>query len=231
MMKLKKTFSYISALTISLITALFPLPANAQRHHMRSTVERDTVALFRGIAVSVDAVGAIQRWVSDYGQYEGALKLNLKDRYFPTIEFGYGDADHDDEVTGIHYTSKAPYGRIGIDFNLLKDKHDIYRLYLGARYGYTSFKYSIDSPGIEDPLWQTHSEYSMKDIQCKYHWAEAVAGVQAKIAGPLHLGWSVRYRSRLSQKHGDAGEPWYVPGFGKSGSSRLGAIFNIILEL
>lgn len=56
----------------------------------------------------------------DYGQYEAALRINLKDRYFPIVELGIGKADHNDDATDITYNTSAPYAKIGVDFNLLK---------------------------------------------------------------------------------------------------------------
>jgi hypothetical protein len=47
----------------------------------------------------------------------------------------------------------------------------------------------------------------------------------------VRMGWSVRYKRRLFHTHGDIGEAWYVPGYGKGGNSRLGGEFNITLEL
>lgn len=227
-MQLKNISTYICILAISLF---FSERAEAQKRKVPTVIEADTVPFFCGIAISADAAGAIQRWVSDYGQYEAALRVNLKGRYFPIIELGIGTASHEDDVTGIHYESSAPYGRIGCDFNVMKNKHDDYRIYVGARYAFTSFKYDLSAPGVADPVWGGEAFYGGKDISCSYHWAEGLAGVDAKIAGPIRLGWSVRYRSRISQKYGETGKPWYVPGFGKSGSSRLGATFNIIFEL
>ena len=84
---------------------------------------------------------------------------------------------------------------------------------------------------MEDPVWGTATPYGEKDVKGSYHWIEALVGVDAKIAGPLRLGWSVRYRSRLAKKSGEIGDPWYVPGFGKQGGSVLGATFNITFEL
>ena len=52
----------------------------------------------------------------------------------------------------------------------------------------------------------------------------------AKIFGPLHLGWSVRYKRRLSYDIAEMGNCWYVPGYGKAGSTRLGGTFNIMLN-
>jgi hypothetical protein len=168
--------------------------------------------------------------LSDYGQYEGAVRVNLRDRYFPIVEVGLGKADHTNAMTNLRYSTSAPYGRIGIDFNLMKNKHDIYRLYGGVRYAYTSFKYDIEHPGVTDPYWGDVAEFSAKDVKAHYHWAEVLFGVEAKIWGPIHLGWSARYKRRISYKSGDIGKSWYVPGYGKNGGSRLGGTFNVILE-
>lgn len=200
------------------------LPASAQTSLQLPEKPRTTT-----LEVSVDALGAVQRLVSSYGQYEAALRWNLNDKYFPIVEVGIGDADKEEETTKLHYTTTAPYGRLGVDLNMLRDKHDDYRVYVGIRAAYTSFKYDLASTeDITDPVWGGSHPVDVQGEKCSYLWAELVGGVQAKIWGPLHLGWSIRYKNRLHQKYGDAGEPWYVPGFGKRGSSRLGGEFNVI---
>jgi len=55
--------------------------------------------------------------------------------------------------------------------------------------------------------------------------------VDVTIWGPLHLGWSVRYRNRTSSDTGEYGDCWYVPGFGKSKSTNLGGTFNITFDI
>ena len=194
-------------------------------------IKNDSVPLFNGIAVSVDLVGPMQMVFGDYGQYEAALRINLKNRYFPIVELGIGKADHNDDATDITYKTSAPYAKIGVDFNLLKNKHDIYRLFAGARYAFTSFKYDLSHPGMTDPVWGGMAPYEGYGIKCSYQWLEIVIGVDAKMWGPVHLGWSVRYRSRLSHNDGTMGNTWYVPGFGKAGSSSLGGTFNIAIDI
>ena len=191
----------------------------------------DTIPLFRGFAVSADLVGVAQKVTGDYGQYEAAVRLNLKDRYFPVVELGIGSADCTDDITGLHYETSAPYARIGVDFNLLKNKHDDYRLFAGLRYAFTSFKYDLTHPGMEDPVWGNVAPYENYDVKCSYQWFEAVFGVDAKIWGPFHLGWSVRYKSRLSADEGHLGNAWYVPGFGESKSSTLGGTFHVAIDI
>lgn len=228
--------TYISALTVSLALLMCASGATAQSRKgngkSRSAAEvADTVPLFRGFAVAVDLVGPAQLMLSDYGQYEASLRINLKDKYFPIVELGYGKANHLNDMTDISYKTSAPYGRIGMDFNVLKNKHDDYRLYAGARLAMTSFKYDLSKPPLTDPVWKEEVPYTASDVKCSYAWIEALLGVDAKIWGPVHLGWSVRYRSRVSYDVGDYGNCWYVPGFGKAGSSRLGGTFNISIDI
>ena len=193
-------------------------------------VEKDTTALFKNIAVSVDLVGVAQLAFGDYGQYEPAVRINLKDKYFPILELGYGKANTTDETTNNTFKTKAPYGRIGIDFNLLKNKHDIYRLYGGVRYAFTSYKYDIINTTVTDPVWKDQVDFSYTGEKENMHWLELGLGVDAKIAGPLHLGWSVRYKRRLIHSEGAIGNSWYAPGFGRNEGSHLGGTFNVILE-
>jgi len=210
----------------------FTLCAFGQRHPKTPMPpETDSVAFFQGFAVSVDIAGIIQEAVSDYGQYEGALRINLKDKYFPIIEAGIGKASHDDAVSKVRYRSTAPYFRVGLDLNLMKMKHDVNRIYGGVRYGFSKFEYDIHHPGLMDPVWGGVGEYDMENVSCNYHWAEVVAGVDSKIWGPIHLGWSVRYRKRIAHDNGPLGNVWYVPGYGKAGSIRLGGTFNVIIDI
>ncbi|WP_317125318.1 DUF6048 family protein [Prevotella sp. OH937_COT-195] len=227
MMPRKSIYAYILSLTISLLS----VSQNAVAQYRKVIEVPDTLPFCRGIAVSADLVGAGMAVLGNYGQYEGAVRVNLRDRYFPIVEVGFGKTDYTDDVTGMRYKTRAPYGRLGIDFNLMKNKHDIYRLYGGMRYAYTSWKFDLEHSGVTDPVWGETAEYGGKDIKCHYHWVEAVFGVDATIWGPLHLGWSVRYRQRISFDNGELGNSWYVPGYGKNGNSCLGGTFNIILEI
>lgn len=235
-MTVKRTSSFVSrVITISLLliavttaTAQSRKDATADK---KLTAQKDTVAFFRGVAVSADVVGLAQLAFSDYGQYEAALRINLKDRYFPVFELGYGTADSDNPTTNLKYKTSAPYWRVGMDFNIAKNKHDAYRVYAGARYAMTYYKFDVVGNGLKYPVWGDDVDYNVKGMKAYYHWMEAVFGVDAKIAGPLRLGWSVRYRRRITHDDGNIGKTWYVPGYGKQGGSRLGGTFNIIFEI
>lgn len=205
------------------------LPSAAQEKKIVET--KDSIPFINGIYVSADAVGLVEYMASDHGQFEAAVRVNIKDKVYPVFEMGYGMCDYDDDVTKIHYETKAPYARIGFDFNLLKNKRDIYKLFCGLRYGFTKFDVDLTCPSLKDPVWGTPANYGGEGIECNYHWIEAAMGIDAKIWGPLHLGWSIRYRQRISYDCGDIGECWYVPGYGKAGSSRIGGNFYVTIKI
>ena len=221
---------YIRRAAISLLLLLGAQGASAQLKFF--SLQKDSIPLFRGFAVSFDLAGPAMMQLSDQGQYEGALRVNLHDEWFPILEAGYGKANHeDDPVTGIRYQTSAPYFRIGIDKNLLKQKHGPNRFYAGLRYGFTSYKVDMSRDNFPDPVWQWDTGFGVRDEKCSYHWLEVALGVDAKIFGPLHLGWSVRYKRRIAHNDGILGRTWYVPGYGIYGDSRLGGTFNVIIDI
>lgn len=221
----------ISTYTLALTFSLLLFPSNGYCQLKKIFHMEDTTAWFQGVEVSADVVGAAMKTLGDYGQYEAALRINLKDRYFPIVELGYGMCDHTDDATFINYKTNAPYGKIGVDFNILKNKHDIYRVYLGGRYALTSFSVDYESRPVADYYWGGISPWGETDMKCNYHWAELLFGIQAKIWGPIHLGWSLRYLRRISYKQGEHSNAWYVPGFGISDNANFGATFNVIVAI
>lgn len=223
------TSTSISRATISLVLMLVSLTANGQKLFR---LEKDSIPLMRGFQVSFDLVGAAQMMFGDYGQYEAALRLNLHDQWFPIVEVGYGKANHEEDlVTGLTYKTSAPYFKAGVDFNLLKRKHQSNRLFAGFRYAYTSYKVDLWRQNLPDPVWLWETGFGVRDEQCSQHWLEAVIGIDAQVFGPFHLGWSVRYKQRLAHDDGLIGKTWYVPGFGLWDTSALGATFNVIIDI
>ena len=225
----QNTSTFISRLVVSALLLAAAMAAHAQGKLF--AIKKDSVPVLNGFAVSVNVAGPVILALSDYGEYEAAVRLNLHDQYFPTVEVGYGKAEHDDEVTGLYYKTQAPFFRIGCDLNLLKNKHSANRLYAGLRYAFTSYKVDMAHPTFEDPVWQWDTGFSISGMDCNQHWMEVVFGLDSKIWGPFHLGWSVRYKLRLAHNDGTAGNTWYVPGYGKYGDTRIGANFNVIIDI
>lgn len=181
---------------------------------------------FESLTVGVDLVGPAMHLFSDHGEYQAYAQLNIKGKYLPAIEIGYGKADKDNFITQIAYKSKGMFGRIGCDFNILKNKHDDYRFMAGLRYGLTSFNY--DTTLAPDSITGSRTTVSEK---CTLHWAELVLGVDAKVWGPLHMGWTMRYRRRIKATNYQY-NPQYAPGFGDvDAGTQIMFLYTVAVQL
>lgn len=189
------------------------------------------IRLFEGFSVSADVVGPIMYKFSSWGQFEGALRMNLKERYFPIVELGLGHSDHTDDNTDLHFKTNSPYIRIGCDYNFAKDLYSGNRVFGGIRLAYSKIKFDLDGPDLVDPVWGQTFVYNFKDQDASARWAELVFGIEAKIWHNFHLGWSLRYKMRLSQSKPEIGQAWYIPGFGKNDDHTFGGTFNLIFDI
>jgi hypothetical protein len=195
-------------------------------------IEQPKLALFQGFTLSADILGPIIYLLSDYGSTEAALRLNLKNTYFPIVEVGYGKCESTDIETNISYSTSAPFFRAGIDFNILKNKFMDNRLYVGARYGMSSFKFDMSGPAMTDPIWGGSSPYSYHNAKSTSSWMEVVFGVQVKIWRNFHMGWSVRYKQELHIGQPSYAKPYYIPGYGTTtDTSCWGGTYNLIFDL
>ena len=109
--------------------------------------------LYNGMSVGLDLWGiGSSVFGGDFLSSEVAVDVNLKNRFFPIAELGYGSTDTWSDK-GIHYKSNAPYFRIGMDYNTLYKKQHGHMLLVGLRYGVSSFKYDVDALGLDDPIY------------------------------------------------------------------------------
>ena len=109
--------------------------------------------LYNGFSVGMDLWGLGGKvFGSDFLSSEVAVDVDLKHRYFPVAEIGFGATDAWSDQ-GIHYKSSAPYLRIGMDYNTLFRKAHGHQLRVGLRYATSSFDYDIRSLGVNDPIY------------------------------------------------------------------------------
>ncbi len=250
----RRILNYSISLALCLLTAL-PLYAQngtapASSNNSKSKKEQKKkpeieYPLYNGVSVGLDLFGPIASgFGSDFFSTEVSVDVDLKHRYFPIVEIGYGTTDTwSDE--GIHYKSSAPYFRIGIDYNALYKKKHGQMLLVGFRYGYSSFKYDINDLSInddiyggtiyksnlEDDVWGDSLPYHYNGMKGSMHWVEFCVGIRANIWKRLYMGWSLRFKYELSTSGDVYGDPWYIPGYGKYDSSRVGVTYTITYKL
>lgn len=176
--------------------------------------------LYNGVSVGLDLWGlGSKAFGGDFLSTEVSVDVNLKNRFFPIAEIGYGltDAWNDN---GIHYKSNAPYFRVGMDYNALYNKQHGHMLLVGLRYAASSFKYDVEglavndpiyggivgNPNLEDEIWGGSLPYNYKGMKGSMQWAEFCVGIRAHIWKQLYMGWALRFKFKLtesSDKYGD----------------------------
>ena len=196
--------------------------------------EWQATPFYQGSFVGLDIFGLGSKvFGGDYTSTEINAEVNLKNRYFPVIEIGYGTIDTTNDETDIHFNTSAPYFRIGANYNVFYKKPHLPGYFtVGLRYGYTSFKYDIQAPDLVDPNWgHTSIPFDYKGVKTNVGWIELVLGLKANVFQNFYMGFTARYRSRLSMKKNEYSEPYYIPGYGKGKSSNLGITYNLVYKL
>lgn len=230
---MKKRPISTSIIGLLIMSSLFGLPAALSAQNKTET-DAPILPLYQGVYVGVDVYGlAGQVLGSDFLSSEVSLEANLKNKYFPALEIGYGSTDTTNDETDIHFKTSAPYFRIGAGYNVFHKKpHLPGHFVIGARYGFSSFKYDVDAPAMTDPVWgDTTIPLSYEGLKTNASWMEIVAALKTNVYKNLYLGLSVRYRSLISVKKNEATEPWYIPGYGKNKSTGIGITYSLIYKL
>jgi len=188
--------------------------------------------LYYGVAVGADLVGLGMKVAgAEWSLMEVLARVNLKDKYFFIFELGLSEADHEGNDLDNRFNVRAPYFRGGMDYNINK-KHNGNRMFVGVRYGFSAFNYDLTSPTpLEDPVWKTSQPFSHESMRGTAHWAEIVFGLEMRLWKMIRLGWDIRGKFRITQKTGEVGPPWLIPGFGKNDTSGWGGTFKVLVEL
>ncbi len=229
-MKKRGISSFITALATvlnSMFLCCTPLVAQEK------AVEEE-VPFFQGTFIGVDLFGIGNKvFGGSTLSTEIDVEANLKNRYFPVVEIGYGKADTTDDGTDIHYKAAAPFFRIGMNYNFLFKKPYLPGyIYGGIRYGFSSFSYDVEAPLMGSTHWPFPGiPFTYEGVKTNVGWVELVGGIKVKIYRNFHMGWSVRYRRRLNIKRVENTEPWYIPGYGKNSMTALGVTYNLIYKL
>ncbi|NMA73693.1 MAG: hypothetical protein GX963_05915 [Bacteroidales bacterium] len=244
----QKISSYFIGLSLSILFLFGNVSVLQAQKKGEQILVVDTTAKsswYRGTYVGVDLFGVGAKvFGGDFLSSEIGVRVNLKNMLYPTLEIGYGSTDTWSD-NGIHYKSSAPYYRIGADFNAMFKKGDVSHFYVGLRYAMSSMEYDIFSQPLKDPIWGNVLEnplavddiwggsipYDHKGLKASMHWVEIVGGVQVKVYRSFYMGWTMRLKYRLSSSPDTYGDPWYVPGFGQYGSSKIGITYSLIYKL
>ena len=232
-MKKRLISTYIIALLV-LSNLLMPTSAHAQEIKILSEDKEEELPFYQGLMVGVDISGlASKAFGSDAFSSEISIHANLKNRFFPVVEIGYGKTDTTGEETNIHYQTSAPFFRMGMDYNVFYKKPHLPGYFtVGLRYGFSSFTYDMQSPDLVDPNWgHTSIPVTYNDVKSNAGWLELVLGMKTQVYKDFYMGFTVRYRARQSMKKHENTEPYYIPGYGRGKTSNFGITYSLSYRL
>lgn len=192
-------------------------------------VKKMEYPLLHSVSVGLNVWDPMMRIIGQhYGLFDVWAELSLHNRYKPIIEIGLGNCNDTPDGSNFTYRSSiAPYFKIGANYNIFYNSNPDYQLNVGVRYGFSPFSYEVTNVTVDEGYWGDPAHFSLPKQNASAGYFEFVAGVKVKIAGPISLGWLVRWHSILHESKSPAGKPMYIPGYGKRGNS-IGASFSVI---
>lgn len=209
----------------------------------------DTVAtkpsdkIFKGFFLDIDMVEPVNSVINDDHQgFNASLAFDFKHVFLPVVEVGYAKYDASDDYSSYIsqpssyvYKVDGPYFKIGVDFNIVSSS-DVTKKYkpvgyLGARYAFSSFDYTITDNVATTGIWGTGDKYSASGSAFA-QWGEFVGGIRVPVWHRLYLGMEGNYKFSFScdtdHKEAQDGQnaktihQTYAPGYGDSNNPGWG---------
>jgi hypothetical protein len=176
----------------------------------------------RGLRIGYDLSRLALYWVEpERKAFELSADIEIKRNFFFTSEAGTQKYNLSDSL--YRYTSSGPYLRVGLDYNILKNKaeNQYEMVFGGLRYGYSRLNQSADNIIIGENYWGEGDITELETSTIQAHWIEAAIGVRAELFKYVFIGWSFRWRVMLYQSKIPEMKPIYIPGYGRGEKKSL----------
>lgn len=186
--------------------------------YAREDVEKernDSIPLYQGVNVKLDIAMPIIEAARSAGKiqdYEMAINVRLKNRFYPTLELGYALAECG--ADGAQHKGQGGFARLGMDLAIVKKGATENNLLVGLRVGGAYQHYDLTNVQLQTDYWQSNSIdfYNQNRFDC---WGEIVVGCQVYLWKGLHMGWYGRVKLLFTRNVAEEQVlPYYVPGLG-----------------
>ena len=168
----------------------------------------------------------------DYRGLELVGDYRLTKRFYLAGEIGNENKSVDDDR--LNFTTKGTYFKIGFDYNSFENWLDMENMiYVGMRYGISSFNHTLNSYKIYDPTNYYGENIVIsgeKFSELNASWLEVVGGIKAELFNNLYLGFSVRLNYLVSNNRPEGFDNLFIPGYNRTYDGKFGAGFNYTLS-
>lgn len=179
------------------------------------------------VIFAVDAFGLGKTIFTGETKLEFHSKVDFG-QYYLAGEFGVDKINPTGE--GFDYRSEGTFFRVGPHVNLMPYNKHRSSIFFGLMYARSNFKDQISYEQI-DQGWGTQTlNYSNDNLSAR--WFEANLGINVKIAGPIYLGYTLRFKFSKSLSGNEELFPYEIPGFGKADKGgQFGFNYYVIYKL
>ena len=186
--------------------------------YAREDIEKeknDSIPIYQGVNVKLDIAMPIIEAARSAGRiqdYEMAINVRLKNRFYPTLELGYALAECG--ADGAQHKGHGGFARLGMDLAIVKKGETENNLMIGLRFGGAYQNYDLTNVQLQTDYWQSNSIdfYNQNRFDC---WGEIVVGCQVYLWKGLHMGWYGRVKLLFTRNVAEEQVlPYYVPGLG-----------------
>lgn len=180
--------------------------------------------LFHEVIAGVNIWNPVMRaFGQSYGLGDVWAELSLHNRYFPYFAVGVDNCnDSPDDSNFTFKTPVSPYAKIGASYNFFYNSNPDYKLQMGLRYGFTSYKWSVENVTVDEGYWGDPSHFSILNQRSTAGYLQVTFGLKVKVFKNWSLGWHIIYQSLLHETKNSNGKPMFIPGFGTRGSTMTG---------
>lgn len=225
---MKYTLKY----SFSLLLLVASFLGNAQEVKVKDSIKPKTERY--GLRVGVDLFKLTRSFYEkDYRGIELVGDFKLTRKHYIAAEIGTENKTVDDDR--LNFTTKGTYLKAGFDFNGYENWLGMNNmLYVGMRYGFSSFSQTLNSYTIynpnpyfgQAPEIPSGQKYSGLTAQ----WIEVVAGAKAEMFKNFYVGMSLRLNYLVSNKKPDGFDNLYIPGFNRTYDGKFGVGINYTIS-
>jgi hypothetical protein len=133
-------------------------------------------------------------------------------RYYLALD--YGSSSLKDSLDNGYYSNDGRYLRVGVDVNFLLKDPDKNMVFVGFRYGRSSFNEHLSYEFTADEFGPVQKELSNPNASAG--WGELITGLRVKIWKPIWMGYTARLKFLPGVKGNPELETYDIPGYGRT---------------
>jgi hypothetical protein len=160
-------------------------------------------------------------------EFEFQSKVDFN-KYYLAADFG--TLKMSPNGTDFNYQMSGNYFRIGPQVNFMSYSSSRSDLFFGLMYSRASLKDELDY--LKSGNGWNDEQINLVNNKLNARWWEANLGLTVKVAGPIHFGWSMRFKFAKKLSGYQVLHPLEIPGFGEaSKGNQFGFNYYVIYKL